>query len=239
MATIYNKLFTDKQLKDRKDKWLNIGLATGPTDWDKAELGIKLAYKATGLKAPKHFIKCQSPLQGAIAAAELNSEDSVSDQVRNQVWNQVRNQVWNQVRTQVWDQVWCQVRNQVRRQVWNQVRDQVSDQVWFQVWNQVLGQVRDQVWHQVRNQVCFCQHDAHWLSELTTFNKIPEVKKLEGLVLLAESTGWFWPFKDTVIFTERPSQIIWREDKAIHIEYPDGFTVSKLAALEQLAAQSL
>jgi len=212
------KLFTKAELTQHRDHWLKIGLATGPTDWEKAELGIKLAYEAAGLSAPSRIVKLRSPLEGAIAASGLNQ---VEKQVKDQVSNQVRNQVWGQVGLQVENQV----KNQIWNQVWNQVRDQVGTQVKDQVWYQVKDQVKDQVGNQVGSPGCYGCHDAHLLAQLSIFKMLQETKKLEGLILLAESTGWFWPYEDLVIMTERPSRILYQNDLPVFIEYPDGWSV--------------
>jgi len=53
---------------------------------------------------------------------------------------------------------------------------------------------------------------------------------------IAESSGWFFPFDDAVILTERPTHLLMREKKLKHIEYADGFTFSSLSPLEQLAS---
>ena len=201
MAT---KLFSKEEIDIHCEKWIKIGLATGPTDLDKAKKGIDLAYSAAGLKSPKEILVYQSPLIGIKAAEEL-AKNSKS------------------VRSQVWDRVWDQVRSQVRSQVWYQV----WDQVWYQIWNQVRNQVR--------NQISFGNHDVHLLAELSILKDIPEVKKLEGLILLAESTGWFLPYEDKIILIDRPSGYIWRDKKCVHIEYSDGFEVSQLSPLERLA----
>ena len=272
MSSSYTAKFTDDQIQAQRDKWLKIGLATGPTDWDKAELGIKLAYEAAKLTPPTTIIKLDSPLQGAIAAQLLSQVgdqvwDQVWVQVRDQVWAQVwdqvgvqvRNQVWSQVVEQVKDQVTAQVGAQVGAQVWAQVCDQVRDQVWAQVWDQVGVQVWDQVWaqvgeqvraqvrnqvwsqvwsqvgDQVGNQTCRSNHDASYLSYLTMFDKLPEVKSLNGLMMLAESTGWFWPFENLVVMTERPSKLIYQNDKIVYIEYPDGWYATKLSLLDVMA----
>jgi hypothetical protein len=140
------------QLSEFKDRWLKIGLATGPCDRPAIERAADAAYKEAGLEPPRLKIWLGSPLAGAIGAAMLKRGLKIS-----QVGDQVRAQVGDQVGDQVWAQVWDQVRAQVGDQVWDQVRaqvwDQVGDQVWAQVGDQVRAQVGDQVWDQVRAQV--------------------------------------------------------------------------------------
>ena len=113
----------------------------------------------------------------------------------------------------------------------SQVRDQVYDQVYRQVHNQVYAQV----YRQVHNQV----YQIAQLAQLTIFRDIPEISKLDPFVELAKSTGIYFLLDKTVIFSERPARIIFKgeanERKAILIEYPDGFTITALSPLEQLA----
>ena len=137
-------------------------------------------------------------------------------QVRGQVGGQVRDQVWGQVGGQVGDQVWGQVGGQVWGQVGGQVRDQVGDQVWDQVRRAAYG-----------------QHDAGWLSFYDYMGRVVgiDVSKLRGLMDLARHAGWFWPFREAVILTERPVMLTRDSDGRLHgesdaaIKYGDGWGV--------------
>ena len=72
-----------------REKWLKIGLATGPGDVERAKAGVCAAYKVAGLEPPTCWIVLPSPLHGTIGS-----------------W--IFTQVRGQVRGQVWDQVWDQ-----------------------------------------------------------------------------------------------------------------------------------
>ena len=199
-----------------KDEWLGYGLSTEPADRPQAEAAVRRAYEAAGLAPPAVVIWLDSPLAGCMGA-------TLGDQVRDQVWDQV----WDQVRAQVRDQVRDQVGAQVGAQVWAQVRDQVGDQVG--------AQARDQVWAQVGDQAYQCgygQHDAGWLVFYDVFRAAGlSTERLAGLMDLARSCGWWWPFRSAVILTERPSVL--RRDAAgrLHCEdgpamrYPDGWSI--------------
>jgi hypothetical protein len=157
-----------------RERWLKIGLQTGPCDRKKCERLIDPVYQSAGLEPPKIKIWLSSPIAGWIGSVLLGkvedkARDQVMAQVKDQVWAQVGAQVEDQVRDKVRDkvgdkvmaqvlgQVWDQVGDQVWGQVWDQVGDQVGDQVMAQVkdqvWDQVGGQVWDQVWAQVKSQV--------------------------------------------------------------------------------------
>ncbi len=218
----------EASLPEFAEKWLKIGLSTEPLDLEKAKQCAIAAYEVAGLQAPVNFYRFQSPYSAAIGATYLKEIFSkeiahVGDQVGAQVRDQVRAQVWDQV----WDQVGAQVGDQVGDQVWAQVRaqvgDQVGDQVWDQVWAQVRAQVRDQV---------YGFHDADWLGfydALMSFGCSSE--KLIPLMDLAKVCGWWAPYKNTVIFQDRPEIIKVDDAKRLHCEngpsvkYRDGFSV--------------
>lgn len=117
--------------------------------------------------------------------------------------------------------------DQVRGQVWDQVRGQVRDQVR----GQVGGQVRGQVWDQVSRAVYGC-HDAAWLAFYDTFARFGiDTSRLNGLKRVAGSAGWWWPFTDAVILTDRPEHLSWDAQQRLHndtgpaVRYRDGFEV--------------
>ena len=189
------------------EKWLSIGLSTEQCDREKCKNIIADVYGVAGLKAPKIIIWLDSPFQGAMAAQLLSGSKVAGAQVGDQVWAQV----WDQVR--------------------DQVRDQVGDQVWAQVWAQVRDQVGDQVYR-----AGYGSHDSGWLSFYSFFLSecaIEDCNKLQPLMNLTENCGWFWPFENAVIFTERPKEIH-LTNKKLHkdggpaILYKDGFSVHAL-----------
>ena len=236
MAKI-GKLTEAQQAKfaDYREKWLRIGLSTERADRPRAEAGVKLAYELAGLKPPQIIIWLDSPTAGAMGAALLSGTLKVRAQVWDQVRAQVRAQVWDQVRAQVGDQVRAQVWAQVRAQVWDQVRAQV----WAQVRDQVWAQVGDQVWAQVYRAV-YGQYEAGWLSWLAFFREQcrPDLAaKAKGLDEVARSCGWWWPFENAVILTERPLEIHRDDQNRLHNEsgaallYPDGTDVWSIHGL--------
>jgi len=233
-----------------RDDWLSYGLRCAPADREEALAGVAAAYREAKLDPPSIVVWLDSPYAGAIGSWMLTQlpQAQVGDQVWAQVGDQVRAQVWAQVGAQVGDQVGAQVgaqvRDQVRDQVGDQVRDQVRDQVWAQVWAQVGAQVRaqvgDQVGDQVRAQVraqvgraAWGQHD-YWLSFYDYFRratKLPACDRLDGLIRIAQTAGWWWPFRGAVVLTERPTQLHRDPQQRLHhetgpaLQYPDGWGI--------------
>ena len=208
------------KLATYRDEWLKIGLSTERADRPRAEAGVKLAYEAAGLAPPKLIIWLDSPLAGAIGAAMLAGTAKAGKNVRAQVGDQVRDQVWAQVGDQVGDQVW--------------------DQVWAQVGAQVGAQVRDQVYR-----AAYGQHDANWLAFYSFFREQCDpalADKLRGMDEVARSCGWWWPFTNAVILTERPTEVHRDDRGGLHnrdgaaLLYPDGWGIYAINGL-RLAEQ--
>jgi hypothetical protein len=209
------------QLVTVRNEWIKIGLSTEPADRPRAEAAVPLMYAAAGLEPPKIVIWLDSPLAGYIGARVLTEIKENENQIGHQVGHQVWNQVWNQVGDQVWNQVGGQVRNQIRNQVGGQVGNQVR--------NQIRNQVRDPLCS-----VVYGSQDAGWLSYFQFFKTIGLVSgtsPISGLLELAQSCGWVFPFQGAIILTERPNKLVRDELHNLHCEdgpalsYPDGFSI--------------
>ena len=186
-----------------RDKWLKIGLMTGPADRAAAWEGMKRAYELAGRKPPTLQLWFESPFAAVIACAMLGSK-----------------KVLAQVSAQVRAQVSAQVRAQVLAQVSDQVRAQVSDQVRAQAY-QFAG-----LWW-LPGQF----YDAYWLSYYDALRDCCSFEKLEGLIMVCENSAFAWTFPDIVIFCDRPVRIS-RDDRGrLHhesraaVDFADGWGV--------------
>lgn len=112
----------------------------------------------------------------------------------------------------------------------------------------MLVSVGDQVGDQVRTQVysaSYGQHDAGWLAYYAAFSAFGVVAadKLLPAIGLAKTCGWWWPFENLVILTERPVVLRRNSRNQLHCEtgpalqYPDGwgiFVVNGVRVTEQI-----
>jgi hypothetical protein len=90
-------------------------------------------------------------------------------------------------------------------------------------------------WEQARQQLSsavFGNLDAGWLSFYDFFSRCGlDLSRLNGLTEVAKSAGWWWPFDDAVILTERPSVLKRDDEHRLHCEdgmalqYPDDWGV--------------
>ncbi len=204
-------------LPQQRDKWIKAGLSTEPANRQRAEEGVRKAYRAAGLEPPRVIIWLDSPLAGAYGQA-----------LTGVLLSELAKRPQDQVGTQVWDQVWTQVRDQVRTQV--------GDQVWTQVGDQVRAQVGTQVGDQVRNWGSglvsgYYQHV--WSAWFDTMRQVgvQNLEPWEGMQEIAESAGWIWVYRSFCILTERPVELHRDAQGRLHNEsgpavlYRDGFGV--------------
>ncbi|GGM87344.1 DUF6745 domain-containing protein [Dactylosporangium sucinum] len=180
----------------------------------------------------------------------------VWDQVRAQVGEQVASDVLAQVGPTVGDKVlvqpWDQASEELGAQFEAQVLSQVSAQVWAQVWSLRQGEkhieacVRDQVGKRVWKQVVGDEWSGHrgaraawgprWGDSVVfhdVFRRlgVSGCQRLAGQMTVARNAGWWWPFQDAVVLTERPTELHRDDQGRLHhptgpaVRYPDGFAV--------------
>jgi hypothetical protein len=210
-------------------RWTDIGLSTTPTDREAAERAIRLCYECAGIAPPRQITWRQSPLAGAMAMiAVRDSGASVRYSIWNTIRNSVRTSVGTSVRYSVWTGVWANVRTSVRDAVWTRV----GASVWTSVWASVPG-----VWANfraaVRNSI-EGSFEAEWLSPysyLLDCGGLKACEKMRGMFAQAEHCGWWWPFENAVIATDKPTALHLDDHGRLHhpteaaISYGDGWGV--------------
>jgi len=164
----------EQLLRVVREAWLRVGLSTQPADRAGAERGVRLAYQAAGLEAPRTVIWLPSPLAGVIASVLLEPggqdlwepvrahlrahvDERVWERVRAQVHAQAGEQVWAQAggrpSWEVWDELWAVVFDPID-DVWtDHVAEQLEFHVYDETWSAVRGEVHEPVWRQVAAQL--------------------------------------------------------------------------------------
>ncbi len=123
------------------------------------------------------------------------------------------------------------IAEQVSKHVRNDVMNHVATQVAARVWGPVRHQIEQQIGSPIEG-AAYGQHDAHWIAFYDALGQCGvDVSPLDGLTGIAASCGWWWPFKDLCILTERPARIERDERGRLHapsgpaVVYPDGWSV--------------
>jgi len=144
-----------------RDKWIEIGLRTGETDWDTFEKNIKLAYEKTSFPFPNKIVRVNSPIVGALAASIanriLNNINFITSNTKNSLITNVTNKskdvIDNTVISIVRNAVVNKVEDAVGSEVINTVRNAVEDAVNNAVGSAVRSTVRNTVGRAVDNTV--------------------------------------------------------------------------------------
>lgn len=147
---------------------------------------------------------------------------SVRDVVRTGPWEAERAAAYRELGAQEWARTWARTGGRtwegvnalvtrIRRAIGELGDDRLAGPLRGATLDAVLG-----------------QHDAPWLE---LFASIGRLQPLRGLALVAESAGWWWPYENLVILTERPAELHRDEPGRLHrgdgpaLSYPDGFAL--------------
>src|SRR3990167_657015 len=97
-----------------RDKWIEIGLRTGETDWETFNKYMSICYEKAGLQYPARVVHVPSPFFGAHVAS-----------LAHEIWNKR----YKNVQASVRDSVEASVRNSVKDSVGASVGNSVQDSV--------------------------------------------------------------------------------------------------------------
>lgn len=218
------------------DKWLKICLSTEPAKFQKAMEGIRGCYRFANVKEPMHFTEVPSPIVGAIAAPmsayilEYTKQESkaVLDEIYDTEKNKqdpeefladlpgVRTNTYKAVGDIVgvvlnrrygiepkWDLIngVPQIVNGAGRELINHLMkhdatrkeiEETVQEMWY--WN-----IGGQFWCAWQAFVTYFLDVCNWETELEP--------RLRAYQAAQENIGWWWPFEDFCVMTDRPSHI--------------------------------
>ena len=243
----------DASLKE----WLETGTSCAPADFESAEAAVTRLYESIGKKRP-HFVHLSSPFAAELYINLLTKTWPDSTK-RGQLRGQLGDQLWGQLRGQLWDQLGGQLGGQLRGQLGDQLWDQLWDQLgvqlggqlggqlWAQLGVQLGGQLGDQLrvqlWGQLRGQKLsymgtwfWGAWDYYWMW-LDGGRRVGAVypstlnDALDDHITICRNIGWWYPFNDFCILTDRPAHMHFDEQNRLHspdkpsISYRDGYSL--------------
>lgn len=236
-------------------RWRTTAASTGPADRAGVERAVRAAYRAAGLAEPADIRWFGSPLAATEAALELRAAgaSTVREAVRTLPWEAARRQAVERTGAAGWPPLWAltggelgPVTNALADRIRSAVLDRLApDPAVGDVPPGDTGVARERrttarlaLLDAVRG-----QHDAPWFAAFeaagvlaTAPDGAPGAVAAggEGIAALAEvarTTGWWWPYADTVLISERPTALhrdeAGRLDRADGpaLEYSDGFAL--------------
>ncbi|MGI8334270.1 DUF6745 domain-containing protein [Actinomadura scrupuli] len=230
--------------------WREIAFRTGPADRDRAERGIRAAYEAAGRPGPERIAWVPSPAHGAVAAALLADPGcrrtlmgaglsslvdlvdvalgtaaaggSVREDVRTRPWDRARTTAHAELGPREWPKMWAGTGGRL----WDPVNGLVT-RIRRGI-GELGGAEAEAVLRGATLDAVHGQHDAPWLA---LFDALDRLDGLAGLAEVAESAGWWWPYENLAVVSERPRELHRDEPGRLHrgdgpaLVYPGGFAL--------------
>lgn len=201
------------------DKWVKIGLSTEPCDFSASVEAVKKIYKAASLAEPKLYFRQACPLTAAVAILVVEMYFDNFD------WTSLQEDMQVNKFTKTLEEVLASMKPQLRQQM-EQAVDAIPgvatdpdnglgvfEDRWLKVVRAIThlaeADLGKRLWGSIQNQL-YGNQDV-WLPFYDFFNtEFPELNlqdKLEGLLALATTCGWWIATQDVVVLQDRPLHI--------------------------------
>ncbi|MGW2255033.1 DUF6745 domain-containing protein [Kitasatospora sp. NPDC001660] len=210
-------------------RWRAAAAATGPGDRAATERAVRAAYRAAGLPEPADVRWHGSPLAAAEAALELREAGAVSvrEAVRTRPWEDARRRTVERVGAGGWAAHWALTGGElgpVTTPLADRVRSAVLDRIapeadpdgpsdGGQAARDRRTAVRLALLDAVRG-----PHDAPWFAAFEAADELDGT--VAPLAEAARTAGWWWPYEDVVLISERPVEL--HRDEAGRLDRADG-----------------
>ncbi|MFI2762068.1 DUF6745 domain-containing protein [Streptomyces echinatus] len=204
---------------DAVGEWRAWAASTAPADRERAEAGIRTAYRRAGLPEPERVVWAGSPCEGVRLVRALPDKGrSVREAVRSAPWARERRRLHDELGAAGWAAHWSATGGRL----WNHTQalvDRIRAGVPAELGED--AEVRLALLDAVLG-----QHDAPWLAALAG-----REGPLDGLAEVCRCAGWWWPFARVAVVCERPSAL--HRDEAGRLDrgdgpalaFPDGFAL--------------
>jgi len=226
-----------QQLQALCADWRRVLWSTAPADRPAAERAVQQAWLAIGLAPPKGIIWCDSPLTGAQAAAEiLATEQPTTVPLSSQFADRLE---WalkvalhenegvpaDQIEGE-YEKLFSYLPPLGAGWLRASVEREVAGEIETRLGIHRAAELRERMFHSwsFAELLIACDH-FRWTGATESCGR------LEGLLTLARSAGWCWPFEQTVVLTERPSRLLCDDRNNLHaddgpaVAWPDGFAL--------------
>jgi hypothetical protein len=205
-----------------REQWMAIGLSTEPADRPRAEAAVRRAYRRAGLPDAVRMIWAGSPMGGAAIAESLSSRAS-GPRATAEVVNIATHQVTRRASRSIGHELVTRIAGAVS----HPLAARVTDQIWRPINQQVAPHVTQPIAIPE-----YGQHDAAQLAFFAALGQNGlDVSELDAVMEVAQCCGWWWPFDDVCVLTDRCAVLACDERGRLHapdgpaVVYPDGWTI--------------
>ncbi|SOD58281.1 hypothetical protein SAMN06297387_10171 [Streptomyces zhaozhouensis] len=213
-------------MSERMD-WRTAALATGPSEREAAEEGVRLAYRRAGLPEPESVEWVASPLAAArllSGAGRTERGASVRQAVRDRPVAEERAAVHAELGPLGWGERW----RATGAEVWALTAPLVERVRTAVVAELAPGRQDEPALRVLMLEAVLGPQEAPWIAALRPDG---EPNGLDGLAAVAGAAGWWWPYERRVVLSERPTEIHRDELGRLHrmdgpaLVFPDGFAL--------------
>ncbi|MFI9645734.1 DUF6745 domain-containing protein [Streptomyces sp. NPDC052040] len=205
--------------RDMTGEWRARAASTAPADRERAEAGVREAYRRAGLPEPERVVWAGSPRAGvALVRALEDKGPSVREAVRSAPWSRERARLYGELGAAGWAAHWAATGGRL----W-ELTQALVDRIRAGVLAECDGDPEVRL---ILLDAVLGQHDAAWLAAFSG-----REGPLKGLAEVCRSAGWWWPFEKVAVVCERPSAL--HRDEAGRLDrgdgpalaFPDGFAL--------------
>src|SRR4030043_179109 len=195
-----------KQLIAHREEYLQHGLSCEPCDKKKAESAIIKMYKRIEM-APPYFWHCDSPIQQQMVICLL----------KNNLWANLRENLRANLRENLRENLGDNLRDNLG----DNLRDNLRDNLWDNLWANLVGNLGASDFSG--------NFGMFWLSYYVFAEKYLGVDYgCNGQLLqlwddIGKSCGWWYPYKNICIISDRPKEI---NKKGIQLHCETGPAIS-------------
>ncbi|MGA6170638.1 DUF6745 domain-containing protein [Streptomyces sp. NPDC012600] len=194
------------------NSWRDVAAATGAADRAAAEEGVRRAYRAAGLAEPGRIVWAQSP-RAAVGIVEklADAGRSVREEVRTRPWAEERRRMYDELGPAGWSALW----SATGAQLW-ETTAALAERIRSGVVADLAPRPEDEsAVRLVLLDAVLGQHDAAWLAAFDGHGD-----RLTGLAEVARNAGWWWPYENAVVISERPRVL--HRDEAGRLDHGEG-----------------
>ncbi|MFB8384122.1 DUF6745 domain-containing protein [Streptomyces rubiginosohelvolus] len=194
------------------NSWRSVAAATGRADRAAAEAGVRRAYRTAGLAEPDRIIWAASP-RAAVGTVEklTDAGRSVREEVRTRPWADERRRMYDELGPAGWSALWSATGSQL----W-ETTAALAERIRTGVVADLAPRPQDEgAVRLVLLDAVLGQHDAAWLAAFDGHGD-----RLAGLAEVARNAGWWWPYENAVVITERPDVL--HRDEAGRLDHGEG-----------------
>ncbi|MFF7493489.1 DUF6745 domain-containing protein [Streptomyces rubiginosohelvolus] len=192
--------------------WRSVAAATGRADRAAAEAGVRCAYRTAGLAEPDRIIWAASPRAAVETVEKLTDAGrSVREEVRTRPWADERRRMYDELGPAGWSALW----SATGAQLW-ETTAALAERIRTGVVADLAPRPQDEgAVRLVLLDAVLGQHDAAWLAAFDGHGD-----RLAGLAEVARNAGWWWPYENAVVITERPDVL--HRDEAGRLDHGEG-----------------